>query len=131
MHQLIDELKSVSGVIGACTYSPQNGLQESNLPGIFKPEKLAAIGRQFTKLYTVGQMSFSDLTELTLNYDESVVVARANRSSVGQLRDGDHERATDSAIDGGGREVVQAAPDPGMISSRRGLSDTEKRRLVG
>ncbi len=47
MHQLIDELKSVSGVIGACTYSPQNGLQESNLPGIFKPEKLAAIGRQF------------------------------------------------------------------------------------
>ena len=81
MLQLINELKDIPGVIGACTYSPQNGLQESNLPGIFKPEKLAAIGRQFTKLYTVGQMNFSDLTELTLNYDESVVVARTMQNN--------------------------------------------------
>lgn len=81
MLQLIDELKNISGVVGACTYSPQHGLQESNLPGIFRPEKLAAIGKQFTKLYTVGQMSFSDLTELMLNYDESVVVARTMQNN--------------------------------------------------
>lgn len=81
MLQLIDELKNISGVVGACTYSPQHGLKESNLPGIFRPEKLAAIGKQFTKLFTAGQMSFSDLTELMLNYDESVVVARTMQNN--------------------------------------------------
>ena len=82
MPRMIDELKSVSGVFGACIYSPQNGLKENNLPAIFKPEKLIAIGKQFTKLYTVGEMSFNNLTELTLDYDESVIVARIIQNNV-------------------------------------------------
>lgn len=76
MLQLINELKDIPGVIGACTYSLQFGLQENNLPKIFKPEKLTAIGKQLNKLYTAGQMNFDDLSDLILNYDETIIAAR-------------------------------------------------------
>lgn len=76
MLHLIDEIKDIPGVVGVCIYNLQQGLQESNLPGFFKPEKLTDIGRYLTKLYATGQMSFNDLTDVTLYYDESVVVAR-------------------------------------------------------
>jgi predicted regulator of Ras-like GTPase activity (Roadblock/LC7/MglB family) len=76
MKQLIDELKAIPGVVGACVYSSREGLQETNLPGIFRADRLAAVGKQLTKLYTAGRMSFDDLTDVSLHYDESVVVAR-------------------------------------------------------
>lgn len=76
MLQFIDELKDIPGVIGACTYSLQFGLQASNLPETFKPDTLTAIGKQLNKLYTAGQMNFTDLSDLVLNYDETVIVAR-------------------------------------------------------
>lgn len=76
MIHLIDELKVIPGVIGACIYSSQGGLQVTNLPAIFKPERLAVIGKQLTKLYSAGNMSFDDLANLVLHYDESVIVAR-------------------------------------------------------
>lgn len=79
MKQAIDELKAIPGVVGACLFSTQEGLLESNLPGMFKPEKLAAVGKQVTKLLAAGRMSFDDLNDLSLHYDESVVIARELR----------------------------------------------------
>ncbi|MCW8859866.1 MAG: hypothetical protein OQK50_07600 [Deltaproteobacteria bacterium] len=76
MMHLIDELKVIPGVIGACIFSSQEGLKATNLPVIFKPERLNVVGKHLTKLYAAGRMSFDDLTDITLNYDESVVVAR-------------------------------------------------------
>ena len=48
----------------------------TNLPVIFKPERLNLVGKHLLKLYAAGRMSFDDLTDIVLNYDESVVVAR-------------------------------------------------------
>lgn len=76
MMQMIDELKSIPGVVGACVYSTRAGLRASNLPTIFKPERLAAIGKQLSKLYSAGKMSFSDLNNVSLHYDESIVIVR-------------------------------------------------------
>ncbi|WP_321369124.1 roadblock/LC7 domain-containing protein [uncultured Desulfuromusa sp.] len=76
MIHLIDELKVIPGVIGACIVSSKDGLKVGNLPSIFKAERLSAVGRHLLKLYSAGRLSFDDLTDLTLNYDESVVVAR-------------------------------------------------------
>jgi predicted regulator of Ras-like GTPase activity (Roadblock/LC7/MglB family) len=76
MKQMIDELKSIPGVVGACVYSTRAGLKFSNLPGIFKPERLTAVGKHLAKLYSAGRMSFDDLTDVSLYYEESVVVAR-------------------------------------------------------
>ena len=76
MKQLIEELKSVPGVIGACIYSSRDGLLETNLPELFKADRLAAVGKHLLKLYSAGRMSFDDLIDVSLHYDESVVVAR-------------------------------------------------------
>lgn len=76
MQQLIDELKAIPGVVGACVYSSREGLQLTNLPGIFKVERLAAVGKQLAKLHAAGRMNFADLTDFSLHYDESVVVTR-------------------------------------------------------
>ncbi|MEE4254240.1 MAG: roadblock/LC7 domain-containing protein [Desulfuromusa sp.] len=76
MINLIDELKVIPGVIGASIVSSSEGLKVANFPSIFKPERLTAVGKHLLKLYSVGRMSFDDLSDLTLNFDESVVVAR-------------------------------------------------------
>jgi len=76
MLHLIDELKVIPGIMGACIVNSQTGVQATNLPAIFKDDRLALVGKHLLKLYAVGRMSFDDLTDVTLNYDESVVVAR-------------------------------------------------------
>ena len=82
MKQAIDELKAIPGVVGACLFSQQEGLLQSNLPGIFKADKLGAVGKQLAKLVTAGRMSFSDLNDLALHYDESVLIARELRKGL-------------------------------------------------
>jgi len=82
MKQAIDELKAIPGVVGACLFGAQEGLLQSNLPGIFKPEKLTDVGKQLAKLLLAGRLSFSDLTDLSIHYDESVVVARELRKGL-------------------------------------------------
>lgn len=79
MKQAIDELKAIPGVVGACLFGSKEGLLQSNLPGIFKQEKLSEVGKQLTKLLAAGRMSFDDLNDLSLHYDESVVIARELR----------------------------------------------------
>lgn len=76
MKQAIDELKAIPGVVGACLFGSQEGLLQSNLPEIFKAEKLTAVGKQLTKLLMAGRMSFADINDLSLYYDESVIIAR-------------------------------------------------------
>jgi len=76
MLHLIDELKVIPGVMGACIVNSQTGVQVTNLPALFKVERLALVGKHLLKIYAAGRMSFDDLTDITLNYDESVVVAR-------------------------------------------------------
>ena len=75
MINLIDELKVIPGIVGACIVSTE-GLQATNLPAMFKPERLSLVGNHLLALSASGRNSFSDLTDMTLNYDESVVVAR-------------------------------------------------------
>ncbi|MCK4502169.1 MAG: hypothetical protein KAU22_03980, partial [Desulfuromonadales bacterium] len=68
MIHLIDELKVIPGVIGACIVNSQEGLKVTNLPTIFKPERLTLVGKHLLKLYATGRMSFNDLTDIILNY---------------------------------------------------------------
>ncbi len=76
MIHLIDELKVISGVIGACVVDSRDGVKVTNLPSIFKPERMNQVGRHLLKLYSAGRMSFDELTDITLQFDELVVVAR-------------------------------------------------------
>ncbi len=76
MKEMLDDLKDLSGVNGACLFHTRNGVIESNLPAIFTQEKLAEIAKWLIKLLGAGRMSFSDLTDLVLQYDESAILAR-------------------------------------------------------
>ncbi len=82
MTNLIDELKAIPGVIGACIVNANEGIKATNLPTIFKPERLVLVGNHLLELYAAGQLSFKDLTDITLNFEESVVVARVLDKSI-------------------------------------------------
>ncbi|MBM9511115.1 hypothetical protein, partial [Desulfogranum marinum] len=83
MKGILDDLKDLSGVIGAGVYHSQNGMLATNLPAIFTEQKLTEIGKLLTKLLSAGRMSFPDLTDLSLQYDESAILARElNETSI-------------------------------------------------
>lgn len=76
MQQLIDDMKAIPGVIGACTYNSKGGVGSNNLPSLFKEEKLHDTARHLTKIHAAGRLNFPDLTEIMVNYEESVIVFR-------------------------------------------------------
>lgn len=82
MKQAIDDFKAIPGVVGACFFGTQEGLLQCNLPGMFKPEKLTAVGQQLAKLLAAGRMSLNDMQDLSLHYDESVIIARELRKGL-------------------------------------------------
>jgi len=76
MKEIMKDLKDLSGVLGACLYQGQKGVLDTNLPSIFTVEKLSDLGRLLHKIHTAGRMNFHDLTDLSLHYDESVILVR-------------------------------------------------------
>lgn len=76
MKEIIDDLKDLSGVLGACLYHGQKGVLEANLPIIFTEDKLTELGKLLMKIQSAGSMNFHDLTDLSLQYDESVILVR-------------------------------------------------------
>ncbi len=76
MKEIIDDLKDLSGVIGVCLYHGQKGVLTANLPAIFTSAKLTDMGKLLMKIQSAGRMTFNDLTDLSLHYDESVILVR-------------------------------------------------------
>lgn len=76
MQAIIDDLKDLPGVLGACLYHGQRGPLETNLPAIFTADKLVKISKLLMKIHAAGRMNFQDLTDLSLQYDESVILVR-------------------------------------------------------
>jgi len=76
MNQFIGDLKSIPGMIGAAIYRPGQGVLCSNLPALFKSERLAEMARLFAKVHAAGRLNFPDLAEILISYDEAVVVGR-------------------------------------------------------
>ncbi|MGW8192743.1 MAG: hypothetical protein ACWGOX_00620 [Desulforhopalus sp.] len=74
--ETIGDLQDLSGVLGACLFHGQKGVLESNLPSIFTAVKLANLGKLLMKLHSAGRMNFHDLTDLSLHYDESMILVR-------------------------------------------------------
>ena len=76
MQQLIDDMKDIPGVIGACTYRSKDGILNNNLPSLFKEERLQETAKHLAKIHAAGRLNFPDLTEIMMNYEESVIVFR-------------------------------------------------------
>ena len=76
MQQMIDDLKSIPGVIGAFGYRTKQGILCSNLPSLFKAERLIEIAKNLTKITTAGRLGFPDLTEVLISFEEAVILCR-------------------------------------------------------
>lgn len=76
MKEIIGDLKALPGVLGACLFHGQKGVLVSNMPTIFSAEKQEEIGKILIKIQTAGRMNFHDLTDLSLQYDEAVILVR-------------------------------------------------------
>lgn len=74
--QALDEFKSVQGVTGAYIYSAKGNVIANNLPEIYKEAKLLNIGKALAKLYSAGGLTFPDISDIFLSYEESIVIGR-------------------------------------------------------
>jgi len=77
MTYVIEELKVIPGVLGACIVQADVGVTAANLPAVFKKERLELIGNSLAKIYAAGATTLDDFSCLSLHFDESVIVARA------------------------------------------------------
>ncbi len=76
MNNLLEELKVMPGVVGGYFIHPQKGLLASNLPAMFKPQKLLEISKELVKIHSAGRMNFADISEVFLNYEEMVLIVK-------------------------------------------------------
>ena len=76
MQQLIDDLKSIPGVIGAFVYHPSEGVRSNNLPPLFKNERISEMAKGLMKITAAGRHNFHDLSEIFLCYEESSILCR-------------------------------------------------------
>lgn len=76
MQQMIDDLKSIPGVIGAFGYRTKQGILCNNLPSLFKQERLAEVAKNLAKIAAAGRLGFPDMAEVLINFEESVILCR-------------------------------------------------------
>jgi len=76
MQQIIEDLKSIPGVIGAAIYRSRQGIIHNNLPSLFKADRLTETARLLVKISSAGRLNFPDLAEVLLNFEESILVCR-------------------------------------------------------
>jgi len=76
MAGFLDELQNVPGVYGACLYHSQEGVLQSNLPSLYGAATISEMGKVLTRIHAAGQMNFSDLTDLSIRYDETTLLLR-------------------------------------------------------
>jgi hypothetical protein len=74
MQRLLDNLRTIPGVTGACIHHSANGVRFNNLPEQFKPQQLNEIGGQLIKICSAGRLSFPDLGEFVIAYAEALLL---------------------------------------------------------
>jgi hypothetical protein len=76
MNQVLEDIKAIPGVVGGFIFNARSGIAANNLPPVFRETKLITIGKAGSKMYASGKSSFSDVTEISLYYEESIVIVR-------------------------------------------------------
>ena len=76
MSQMIDDLKSIPGVIGAYTWHLNSGVQASNLPTLFKPGRLNEMAHILNRIHSAGRQAFPDLGDTLICFDEASALCR-------------------------------------------------------
>ena len=76
MNTVLDEIKTIPGIIGGFVFGVTHGIQMNNLPPVFKETNLNKIGKVLDKIYRSSKVGSPDITELSLYYEESTIIVR-------------------------------------------------------
>jgi hypothetical protein len=76
MNTVLDEIKTIPGIIGGFVFGVTCGIQMNNLPPVFKDANLNKIGKVLDKIYRSSKAGSPDITELSLYYEESTIIVR-------------------------------------------------------
>lgn len=76
MNTVLDEIKTIPGIIGGFVFGVTHGIQMNNLPPVFKETNLNKIGKVLDKIYRSSRVGSPDITELSLYYEESTIIVR-------------------------------------------------------
>jgi predicted regulator of Ras-like GTPase activity (Roadblock/LC7/MglB family) len=76
MQQILDEFKSIPGIVGASVFRPKQGVLCHNLPALFKADRINEMGKHLVKIYAAGRHNFPDLAEVMVNYEEATILCR-------------------------------------------------------
>lgn len=76
MQQMLDDLKSIPGVLGAFGYRAREGILCNNLPRLFKAERLAEAARSLSRITAAGRRGLPELSEVLIRFDESLLLCR-------------------------------------------------------
>lgn len=77
MENILNELSGVHGLTGAYIYQSPDTILQNTLPPVFKAERLLHMGKALAKIHGAGALNFSDLSEVVVNFDEFILIARA------------------------------------------------------
>lgn len=76
MKNLLEEIKTSPGVLGACVFSAQKGIVGSNLPATFNPEQQERITSILHRVFRLNDASKLDVNAYEIQYDEALLMAR-------------------------------------------------------
>jgi predicted regulator of Ras-like GTPase activity (Roadblock/LC7/MglB family) len=76
MKNLLEEIKTSPGVLGACVYSAKKGIVGSNLPATFNSEQQQRITSILHRVFRLNDAAKLDVNAYEIQYDEALLMAR-------------------------------------------------------
>lgn len=76
MINLLEEIKTSPGVLGACVFSAKNGIVGSNLPATFNQEQQQRITSVLHRVFRLNDAARLDVNAYEIQYDEVLLMAR-------------------------------------------------------
>ena len=77
MKEILNDALTIPGVVGGFFYHRNRGVLAVELPAVFKPDKLEKMARMLLKIFSSGKTNLNGVAEVSICYDESILVARA------------------------------------------------------
>jgi hypothetical protein len=82
MNTIPKELSAIPGVIGVYVFHTNDGISASEVPPIFSENELTDIARMLVKIYDTGTANMTDLSEITIVYEETIFIIRSSANNV-------------------------------------------------
>lgn len=76
MNNLLEEIKTAPGVLGACVYSSKKGIVASNLPATFNSDQQQRITNILHRVFRLNDATRLDVNAYEIQYDEALLMAR-------------------------------------------------------